>query len=381
MRRILVLNERDPEHPKAGGAETHVFELFSRLAARGHQVTQYVSGFPGGAQSSLQSGIQIERRGGLAAYYASVIPRLRRAKRKQEFDLVVECLNKVPFYTPLYAGIPVLALCHHLFGEVAFQQVALPIAAGVFTAERGIPWAYKKSLFLAISESSRDDLIRRGLDPRMITVSHPGIDRPLAADGLEQEPNIKDDRALRITYVGRLERYKRIDIFIEAAALLKERFPELILTIIGRGPERDRLESLARERGLGECTEFPGFISNEARDALLADSRACIFPSEKEGWGLTVIEANALGTPVVARDAEGLRDSVRHQETGLLVPSEDPADYARALSRLLETNETVFEMRQAAVDWSRRFDWTRATDDLEELVEKSLNGTRREPLA
>ena len=370
--RILVLNERDPAHPKAGGAETHVFELFSRLAARGHEIVQYSAGFEGGETKTVQNGIQIERKGGLAAYYASVIPRLRRARAEKEFDLVVECLNKVPFYSPLYAGIPVLTLCHHLFGEIAFQQVSFPIATGVFLAERGLPWAYRKSLFLAISESSRDDLIRRGIGEKHILVSHPGIDRPVNADGGIRQAEIEGQRSMRITYVGRLERYKRVDILLQAASALIEEYPDLSVCIIGRGPERGRLEVLAEKLGLSKRTEFTGFISNAERDALLADSRACIFPSEKEGWGLTVIEANALGTPVVARNAEGLRDSVRHQETGFLIPSDNPADYARALARLLEDNESVHAMRREAVLWSERFDWERATDDLEGLIAKNL---------
>lgn len=371
-RRILVLNERDPAHPKAGGAETHVFELFSRLAARGHHIVQYSTGFEGGEERSVEGGIHLERRGGLPAYYASVLSRVRRARANHEFDLVVECLNKVPFYSPLYAGVPVLALCHHLFGEVAFAQVAFPIAAGVFAAERGLPWAYRKSLFLTISESSRDDLIRRGLREEKILVSHPGIDRPIDAEGRIREPDLDSERAMRITYVGRLERYKRVDIFLRAAAALVETFPELKICIIGRGAERENLEALAEKLGLRGRTAFAGFVSNAERDALLADSRACIFPSEKEGWGLTVIEANALGTPVVARNAEGLRDSVRHQETGFLVPSEDPAEYARALAWLLEDNGPVRAMRREALAWSERFDWDRATDDLEALIERSL---------
>ncbi len=371
-RRILVLNERDPAHPKAGGAETHVFELFSRLAARGHHIVQYSAGFAGAKERSIDGGIHLERRGGLPAYYTSVLPRVSRARADKEFDLVVECLNKVPFYSPLYAGVPVLALCHHLFGEVAFQQVAFPIAAGVFVAERGLPWAYRKSLFLAISESSRDDLISRGLAENNILVSHPGIDRPIDADGRVREPDLDGERAMRITYLGRLERYKRVDILLQAATALIENFPELKICIIGRGPERENLEALAGKLGLLERTEFAGFVSNAERDALLADSRACVFPSGKEGWGLAVIEANALGTPVVARNAQGLRDSVRHQETGFLVPSEDPADYARALARLLEDNDSVRAMRREALAWSERFDWERATDDLEALIERSL---------
>jgi hypothetical protein len=112
--RILLLNERDMEHPKAGGAEVHVERLFSRLAARGHRVVHYSSGFSSGIRSAplraVRHGIEIERCGALPAYYAGMPLRVARAGRSGDFDLVVECLNKLPFYSPLYAGIPVLAL-------------------------------------------------------------------------------------------------------------------------------------------------------------------------------------------------------------------------------------------------------------------------------
>ena len=193
--RILVLNERDMEHPKAGGAEIHVERLFARVAARGHPVVHYSTGFrrvahaadqppffPGtpvrAPRRSVRHGIEIERFGPLAAYYAGMPWRVARACRRGEFDLVVECLNKIPFYSPLYAGIPVLALCHHLFGEVAFDQVAWPIAAAVLGAERGIPRAYRDTDFLAISPSTRDDLLARGIAASRIGISLPGIDRP-----------------------------------------------------------------------------------------------------------------------------------------------------------------------------------------------------------
>ena len=131
---ILILNERDPAHPRAGGAEIHVEQIFSRLVERGHRVHQLSTGFRGAPQEEQRRGIRIERRGPLAAYYATLPLRLRRAVRRHAVDVVVECLNKLPFYAPLHAPVPVLALVHHLFGEVAFDQVAWPIAAAVRSA-------------------------------------------------------------------------------------------------------------------------------------------------------------------------------------------------------------------------------------------------------
>jgi glycosyltransferase involved in cell wall biosynthesis len=370
-RRILILNERDPEHPKAGGAEIHVAEVFSRLADRGHQIRWYASSFAGCARESVHEGIRIERCGHLPRYYAGMPIRVRRASARGDFDLIVECLNKVPFYSPIYTGRPVLALCHHLFGEVAFQQVAWPIAAGVVLAERGLPRAYRRCLFVSISESSQNDLVARGIASDRIRLSHPGIQHP-------SRPADPDrPRPCRLAYLGRLESYKRVDVLLRAAAELAPRFPDLEVVVIGRGPERPALERLSHELGLAERTRFTGFVGDDERDELIADARACAFPSAKEGWGLTVIEANALGTPVVATDAPGLRDSVRHGETGLLAPYADVPAFAAALARLLEQDAFALKMRRTAIEWSKRFDWERAADEMESAIEQTLATERR----
>jgi glycosyltransferase involved in cell wall biosynthesis len=367
-----VLNERDPEHPRAGGAEIHVERIFARLAARGHHVEWLSTGFSGAKATTTHQGIGIRRLGPLPLYYATIAPRVRRIARDEGFDIVVECLNKVPFYSPVYAGIPVLALCHHLFGSVAFDQVAAPIAAGVVLAESGIRRAYRDCPFLAISDSTASDLQERGLTADQIMISPPGIDPP------SFDVNPFETRPPRMTYVGRLERYKRIDLMLRAGARLTDRFPELELLVIGKGSEREHLENLAKDLGIEGRTRFTGFVHVRERDALLAGTRVCVFPSEKEGWGLTVIEANALGTPVVARDAPGLRDSIRHDETGLLVPANAKSevnDYAEAIASLLEEDDKAVALRRRCLEWAQQFDWDRAASDMENAIEVAIGNT------
>lgn len=363
--RVLILNERDPVHPKTGGAETHVHEIFRRLAAQGFQITQAVSSFPGCVPRQELDGIRLWRLGGLAAYYPRVAWTCLRETRQGEFDLVVECLNKVPFYSPLYSAVPVLAIVHHLFGEVAFRQVAWPIAATVWNAEKLIPRLYRKNAFIAISESSRLDLIARGIPADHIRVSHPGIDHPaIDADTARPRPH-------RIMYLGRVEPYKHVDVMLRAAAALTPRFPDVEILVVGRGSALGQLEVLARELGIDGRTRFTGFVSRAERDALLAETRVCVCPSEKEGWGLTVIESAASGTPVVARDAPGLRDSVRPGETGLLVPGGDVEGFARHIARLLEDDELAVRMSKAALAWSKEFDWDVAAAEMAEAVEQT----------
>jgi len=365
--RILLLNERDPLHPKTGGAETHVYEIFSRLVERGHEVTHFASSFTGCAAEETHRGISVRRLGPLPTYYPRVLWETARQTRADRFDVVVECLNKVPFYSPAYSSAPVLALCHHLFGEVAFQQVSWPVAALVWLSERLIPPVYRARPFLAISDSTRRDLIGRGLPTEGIEVSPPGI----RAIGREVHP--KRPRGQTVIYVGRLEVYKKIDVMLRAMAKLSDRFPRASIVIVGRGPARPALEILARELGLADRTRFTGFVEDAERDALLANARVCVCPSEKEGWGLTVVEANAAATPVVATDADGLRDSVRDAETGYLVPSGDVDQFARRIGDLLGDDTLATRMAAAALEWSKHFDWERAADDMDRAIEGARN--------
>jgi len=368
--RVLILNERDPGHPRAGGAEIHVSETFRRLAARGHRIEQLATSYPGASERELVDGIEVRRLGRIRSYYPRVAPACVRATRGGRVDVVVECLNKLPFLSPLYARAPVLAISHHLFGEVAFEQVPWPVAAVVWSLERLIPRVYRSVPFVTISESSRDDLVARGVPRERVRVIHCGIRHP----DLETVPAGRRPR--RAVYVGRLEPYKRVDLMLRAAARLVSRFPDLELVVVGRGPERPRLEALAAELGLAERTRFAGFVSEAERDALVASGRVAVCPSPKEGWGLTVIEANAVGTPVVASDAPGLRDSVRPGVTGLLAPPGDARAFADAMGDLLDDRGPLPALAKNAREWSQRFDWDRSADAMEQALRAAARGRR-----
>ncbi|HEB91569.1 MAG TPA: glycosyltransferase family 1 protein [Deltaproteobacteria bacterium] len=367
--RVLVLNERDPEHPAAGGAEFHVVEIFRRLCARGYDVTLASSGFSGGASRARVDGLSVRRLGRLPFYYPRVAAFCARGTRRGDFDVVVECLNKVPFFSPVYSAVPVLALCHHLFGEVAFRQVAWPIAATVWASERLIPPLYGRCPFITISESSRDDLVGRGIDESRIQVSHCGV------EGTEIGVDVDRVRSPRVAYMGRIEPYKRVDVLLRAMARLSDRFPDAEILIIGRGSARPALEELAKELGLRDRVRFTGFVDDVERDRLLAGCRVCVCASEKEGWGLTVIESNRLGTPVVASDVPGLRDSVRDGETGLLARYGDVEAFASAIGRLLDDDGLALGMSRAALEWSGHFDWDRSASEMAEAIERARSAS------
>ena len=358
---LLLVNWQDLRNPHAGGAEIHLFELFSRLAARGHRVRLVCSSFPGAAALEEVDGIEVHRRGGRHSFALSGRAAIRAALAAERPDVVVDDINKLPLCTPTLTDRPVYAIVPHLFGTTAFREVAWPMAATVWAAERLIPPVYRRAWFHAISESTRDDLVARGIPPARIAVVHPGVDAghycPAESPRRASPP--------RFAYVGRLKRYKGVDHLLRALAILRRERPEVTLDIAGSGDDRPRLERLAADLGVVEAVRFRGFVEEATKRSLLREAVANVFPSPKEGWGITVMEAAGCGTPSLASDAPGLRDSVQDGLTGLLVPHGDPVALAGAMRRLVDDGSLVERLGTAARRHAEAHSWQAAADRVE----------------
>jgi glycosyltransferase involved in cell wall biosynthesis len=154
----------------------------------------------------------------------------------------------------------------------------------------------------------------------------------------------------------------------------------MVLEIAGQGDDRSRLERLVAKLELGSAVRFLGFVPEEDKRALLRRSWATVFPSPKEGWGITNVEAAACGTPAVASDSPGLRESVRHEETGLLVPADDPAALADALTRLARDPATVARLGRGGRTFAESLSWdsaaARTAEHLETLIRASGRGRK-----
>ena len=351
--KILAVNWQDLENPHAGGAELHLFELLRRLVDRGHTVHLICSGWPGAPGTATVQGVSVERHGGRYSFAARGRGAVRAALAREPWDLVLEDINKLPLYLAGMTRLPFCAVVPHLFGTTAFREAPFPVAAIVALAERPIPRAYRRAGFHAISESTRDDLVARGVAADRIRVIHPGIDcgSYTPASGL--------DRALPPTflYVGRLKRYKGVEVALRALALARRERPELSLDIAGSGDDAPRLTRLAEELGLAAAVRFHGFVSEARKRDLFRSAWANLFPSPKEGWGLTVIEAAACGTPSLASNSPGLRDSVRDGVTGYLVPHGDAPALAARLLELAGAPALVARLGQAARAHACAWSW------------------------
>ncbi|HRP08298.1 MAG TPA: glycosyltransferase, partial [Gemmatimonadales bacterium] len=261
-----------------------------------------------------------------------------------------------------------------LFGTTAFREVSWPMAVMVWAAEKLIPSCYRKAWFHAISESTRDDLVGRGVPRERIAVVHPGV------DSTRYHPATDRARIAPPTfvYLGRLKRYKGVDFLLEAMSLVAESHHEMRLVVAGGGDDRPRLETLARRLGVSGRVEFAGFVDETEKLRLLRGAVANVFPSPKEGWGITVMEAAACGTPSLASDSPGLRDSVRDGQTGILVPHGDPAALAAAMTGLVEDAELASRLGDAAREHALVHTWQAAVDQVEaHLVDLARDGAIR----
>jgi glycosyltransferase involved in cell wall biosynthesis len=373
---ILLVNWLDLENPQAGGAELHLFEIFGRLAARGHRIRLVASGWPGCAARARIQDIEIERHGTRNSFALVGRGAVRRAIAAERPDIVVEDVNKLPLYTAGLTDLPSYVIIPHLFGTTAFEEVPWWQACIVWAAELPIPRAYRRSAFHAISESTRDDLVARGIDESRVRVIHPGVDAVAYAPrpGLDRTPHPS------FLYVGRLKRYKGVATAIEALALARQSRGDLVFDIAGNGDDRPRLEVLARKLGLASAVRFLGFVTEEHKLRLLRTAWAHVFPSVKEGWGLTVIEAAACGTPSLVSNSPGLRDSVRDGETGFLVPHGDTQALARRMLELAERPGLVTSLGRNARAFAESLTWdgaARATEaHLSETIAAEPPGVR-----
>ena len=364
--RILLINWQDRENPQAGGAEIHMHEIFGRLASAGHEVTLLCGGWPGCPPHARLDGIEIHRVGTRHSFpllahryfdrvFGDVAPSL---------DVVVEDVNKIPLYTPRWRGIRrVVALVPHLFGGTVFQELAAPLAAAVWLAERPLGRIYRNVPFEAISQSTADDLARRGIPRENVEVIYPGID----TKGYTPSPAARRPSPA-FAYLGRLKKYKGVHYVIRAFAAMQNR--EATLEIAGAGDYRPKLQALAHSLDLGDRVRFLGRISEDEKLALLRRAWALVFASPKEGWGITNLEAAACATPVVASNSPGIRESVRDGETGYLVPHGDILAMASALDRVAASRELVERLGRSARAFAETFTWERAAEETAAHLER-----------
>lgn len=349
--RVLIFNWRDTRHTWSGGAEVYIHELAKRWVKEGSDVTMFCGNDGQCPRKQKIDGVQLVRRGGMYSVYLwAVLYYLFSFRGK--YDVIVDCENGIPFFTPLYAREPVLLLVHHVHQEVFQKHLIFPLAQFAALLETKLmPLLYRNRQVITVSASSRMQLEKLGLGKNnQISIVYNGIN----SDRFQKQEKTTHPT---FVYLGRLKHYKRIDVAIKAFALVYKLNPSAELFIVGDGESMPQLRKVTVDLKLEDNVHFLRHVSEAKKAEILAQSWVMVQPSMVEGWGLTVTEANACGTPVIAAKVNGLKDSVLHRKTGLLVEPSNTMKLAQAMDLLITNEELRLQLSDKAYEWSRSFNW------------------------
>ncbi len=311
-RRVHVLAWRDLDDVDAGGSEVHADHFMRRWAAAGLEITHRTSAAAGQPATADRNGYHVVRRG--SRY--SVFPRgvARELASCHQYDALVEVWNGVPWLSPVWSHKPRITFLHHVHGPMWDQLLPRPLAfMGRAVEARLAPPFYRRTLTMTPSEATREELLQLGFKPNRVIAVNNGVEEMFV-------PGESEAAVPTIVCVGRLAPVKRQDKLIDEAVVAKRRVPDLQLVIVGEGPLRPVLERRIAHHGAGDWVHLAGRLSYEQLIGLYQRAWLVTSASLAEGWGLTLTEAAACGTPAVATDVNGHRSSVIDGVTGVLVP-------------------------------------------------------------
>ncbi|MDO8363027.1 MAG: glycosyltransferase family 4 protein [Actinomycetota bacterium] len=354
VRRVHTLGWRDLADPDAGGSEVHADEFMRRWADVGLEVTHRTSGLAGVATVAHRNGYRVVSRGGRM----TVFPRMAVSevlRREGSFDALVEIWNGVPWMGPLWTRKPRMVFLHHIHGPMWDQILPGPFAAlGRALETKFAPPFYKRSLVLTPSDATRDELLELGFHPQRVQAIPNGVDPSFSPGGTKSAEPL-------VIAVGRLAPVKRFELLIDAAIEARHTVPGLRLQIVGEGPERERLEARIAAAGAGEWITLLGRVDHVDLVDLYRTAWVVASASLAEGWGLSLTEAAACGTPAVASDIRGHRSSVVHGSTGVLAPVEE---LGQALARVLLDDGLRAQLATQAYERALTLTWDRVAHEM-----------------
>jgi glycosyltransferase involved in cell wall biosynthesis len=370
IRRIHVLAWRDLDDVEAGGSEVHIAEIAKRWAAAGLEVTLRTSWAQGKPTDTMRDGYRVIRRAGRHM----VFPRAALAElagRTGPRDVLVEIWNGMPFLSPVWCAGPRVVFMHHIHAEMWDMVLSPGLArAGNFMEHRIAPPLYRRTHVVTLSESSRREMIEElGFHPDRVTVVRPGVD-PRYTPGGERFP-----RPL-IVAAGRMAPVKRYDMLIRAAALARKQVPDLELHILGDGYERPTIEAAIDEVGGTDWVALRGYLSEEEKVDLYRRAWVVASASAREGWGMTLTEAAACGTPAVATRIAGHEDAVVDGVSGVLTEGHE-SDLGTALTSVLSDPHRLKQLGRGALARAGNLTWANTATQVTRVLADEVRRTRR----
>lgn len=368
---ILILSWRGPKHPNAGGAEQVTLEHAKAWVKAGHNVYWFTSTFKDAKSGDLILKVKIIRNGRqffdvqVRAFFWYVLG------KHPKFDLVVDQFHGIPFFAPLYVRTKKLAFIHEVAKEVwklnpwpkPFNLI--PAIIGTLSEPLMFKIFYMNIPFLTVSESTKSDLIAWGIPEKNITVIHNGVKLDLP-DPIPQ----KEDKKTAM-FLGAISEDKGIFDVLRVFSEINKREKSWLFWVVGKSSPfyEEKLREWVKEHDVGNNFKYWGYVSEKKKFELLARAHVLINPSIREGWGLVNIEANAVGTPVVAYSVAGIKDSVINGKTGLLVEFGDYRSLAKNALKLVNNKKLYLKFQTNCTKWSGKFLWKKATKKSLRLIE------------
>ncbi|MBN2621837.1 MAG: glycosyltransferase family 4 protein [Acidimicrobiales bacterium] len=369
VRRIHVLAWRDLDDVEAGGSEVHIAEVAKLWAAAGLEVTMRTSWAQGQPTEAMRDGYKVIRRAGRHL----VFPRAALAeitRRTGPRDVLVEIWNGMPFLSPIWNWGPRVILLHHVHAEMWNMTLGPALGPlGALFESKVAPPLYRRSAVATLSESSKAELVHElGFRDDRVTVVHPGID-PRFSPGGERSPHPL------VVAVGRLAPVKRYDMLVRAAHHARQRIPDLRLHIVGEGYERPAIEAVIDELDAADWVTLRGHVTDAELVDLYRQTWIVASASAREGWGMTMTEAAACGTPAVATRIAGHADAIREGSSGLLAEG-DPQSLGTAMADVLGDDELRARLGRGALDWAGQLTWSNTATQLMRVVADEVSRRR-----
>lgn len=361
--KILWLTWKDRHHPLAGGAETVSGEIMHRLVRDGHEVTIITAKYNGSVAEEKVDGISIYRVGNRYTVYLRAKVLYNKLFKKWP-DLIVDEMNTLPFGSAFYSENRNILLFYQLAREVWFHQMIFPISLLGYLSEplmlKSMSKVYKTTL--TESNSSKKDIEKYGFSN--VRTFRVGI-------SLKPVEKLKDKESNIVLSLGSIRPMKRTLHAVKAFEIARDDMPQLKMLIAGdtNGSYAKKVVSYISKSRHSNSIEVLGRISNSNRLKLMQQADIIIVTSVKEGWGLIVTEASSQGTPAIAYDVDGLRDSIKNNETGILSPNSDYEKMGKNIVKLLSDKDKLKLLQVNSWQWSKEFTFENSYRDFMKIIE------------
>jgi len=367
--KILIFNWKDRKNPLAGGAEIVTEELLKRLVKNGHRATLLTSKFKGCQNKEIIDGYEIIRVGGRRTVYRQAY-RYYKKYLQGKFDLVIDEINTIPFFAKFYAKEKNILFIHQLCREIWFYEMFFPLNLIGYLIEPIYLWLLRDREVITVSESTKKDLLKYGFKKENIYIISEGIE----IESLKELPEIEEikEKEPTILFLGAIKAMKRPDRVIKSFELAKKGIKNLKLWIAGGGDGKyfKKIMRLINNSKYKKDIIYFGKVEKEEKIKLLQKVHLLCATSIKEGWGLIVTEANSQGTPAIVYNVDGLRDSVKNNETGLILQQNTSENLVENIIELLNGQEKYQTLRKNAWQWSKKINFERSYKDFVTILNR-----------